>query len=155
MRRVNIHRAELGYDSDDPPGYAAAAARLARELGSQEQSLNLFEIPPGESLCPYHYEYVEEWLLILDGTAHVRVPEGEEKLEAGDLVLFPAGPDGAHKVTNRGEEPVRMIMFSSSQEPAVAVYPDSDKVGVWTGKEGDDWMFHRAAANVPYYEGEV
>jgi hypothetical protein len=48
-----------------------------------------------------------------------------------------------------------MIMFSSSREPAVAVYPDSDKVGLWTGNDADDWMFHRAGAKVPYYEGEV
>jgi uncharacterized cupin superfamily protein len=155
MRRVNIHRAEVSYDEGDPPGYRGAAARLARELGSAEFSLNLFEIPPGESLCPYHYEYVEEWLLILDGSATVRVPAGEEELERGDLVLFPAGPDGAHKLTNNGDAPVRLIMFSSSREPAVAVYPDSDKVGVWTGHDADDWMFQRAAAKVPYYDGEI
>ncbi|HLY47890.1 MAG TPA: cupin domain-containing protein [Solirubrobacteraceae bacterium] len=155
MRRVNLERAELSYDDDDPPGYAAAAVRLAGQLGTEELSINLFEVPPGQSLCPYHYEYVEEWLLILDGTATVRAPDGEVQLERGDLVRFPAGPEGAHKVSNRGEAPVRFIMFSSSREPAVAVYPDSDKVGVWTGNEGDDWMFHRGGAKVPYYEGEI
>jgi uncharacterized cupin superfamily protein len=155
MRRVNLEGIELSYDDDDPPGYAAAAARLAAQLGSEELSINLFEVPPGQSLCPYHYEYVEEWLLVLDGRATVRVPGGEEQLERADLVRFPAGPEGAHKVTNQGQAPVRFIMFSSSREPAVAVYPDSDKVGVWTGNEADDWMFHRAGANVPYYEGET
>jgi uncharacterized cupin superfamily protein len=155
MRRVNLHRAELAYDEDDPAGYAAAASRVARELGSDELSLNLFEVPPGESLCPYHYEYVEEWLLILDGSATVRVPEGEEQVESGDLVLFPAGPEGAHKITNREQQPVRMIMFSSKRQPAVAVYPDSDKVGVWTGNGEDNWMFKRGDAGVGYYEGEI
>lgn len=155
MRRVNVDRAELSYDEDDPPGYAAAAMRVARELGSAELSLNLIEVPAGESLCPYHYEYVEEWLLILDGRATLRVPEGEEEVEKGDLVLFPAGPDGAHKVTNPTDQPVRLIMFSSSREPSVAVYPDSDKVGVWSGNDADRWMFHRRGGNVPYYEGEV
>jgi uncharacterized cupin superfamily protein len=155
VRRANLHRAELRYDDDDPPGYRGAAVRVARELRSDETSLNLFELPAGESLCPYHYEYVEEWLLILEGTATVRAPEGEEDVAPGDLVLFPAGPDGAHKVMNRSDLPVRFVMFSSSREPAVAVYPDSDKVGVWTGNKSDDWMFHRAGANVGYYEGEI
>jgi uncharacterized cupin superfamily protein len=155
VRRVNLERTELSYDEDDPPGYAAAAVRLGGQLGSEELSINLFEVPPGQSLCPYHYEYVEEWLLVLDGAAAVRVPGGEEQLERGDLVLFPSGPEGAHKVTNRGEEPVRFLMFSSSREPAVAVYPDSDKVGVWSGNQDDHWMFHRAGAKVSYYEGEI
>ncbi len=155
MLRVNVNQATPSYDAEDPAGYRGAVARLARELGSEETSLNLFEIPPGESLCPYHYEYVEEWLLILEGTATLRVPDGEERVEVGDLVRFPAGPEGAHKVMNQGREPVRLIMFSSSREPAVAVYPDSDKVGVWTGNDADDWMFHRSGGNVGYYEGEV
>ena len=134
---------------------AAAAIRVARELGSAEFSLNLFEIPPGQSLCPYHYEYVEEWLLILDGALTLRAPEGEELVEKGDVVLFPAGPDGAHKLTNNSDASARLIMFSSNREPAVAVYPDSDKVGIWTGNDADDWMFHRANGKVSYYEGEV
>jgi uncharacterized cupin superfamily protein len=154
VRRVNVFTAELKYDEADPEGYRAAVARLAGELGSVETSLNLFEIPAGEDLCPYHYEYVEEWLLVLDGNAVVRGPEGEEEVGRGDLVWFPPGPDGAHKVMNRSQEPVRLIMFSSSREPSVAVYPDSAKVGVWTPNQEDKWMFRRGDGNVDYYDGE-
>ncbi len=155
MLRVNVFKAEPQFDDADPVGYRGAAKKIGRELGSDELSLNLFEIPAGQSLCPYHYEYVEEWLLILDGSATLRVPEGEEELEPGDLVRFPAGPDGSHKLTNRTDAPVRLIMFSSSHEPAVAVYPDSDKVGVWTPGSGEKWMFRRGEADIDYYDGEV
>ncbi len=155
MFRVNLFSAEVEFDEADPDGYRGAAKRLGRELGSDELGLNLFEIPPGQSLCPYHYEYVEEWLLILDGTATLRDPEGEAELERGDLIRFPPGPDGAHKLTNRGEAPVRLIMFSSSREPSVAVYPDSDKVGVWTPNAEDKWMFRGAQAHLDYYDGET
>ena len=48
-----------------------------------------------------------------------------------DIVCFPAGPDGAHKVSNRQSETARIVIFSTKNEPAVAVYPDSDKIGVW------------------------
>ena len=155
MLRVNVFEAVPEYDEADPVGYRGAAKRLGRELASDELSLNLFEIPAGESLCPYHYEYVEEWLLILEGSVTLRAPEGEEDLTRGDLVRFPPGPDGAHKLTNRTEAPVRLIMFSSSREPSVAVYPDSDKVGVWTPNSQDEWMFRRGGANLGYYDGET
>ncbi len=153
VRRLNLFELQPEYDDADPEVYAAAGSRLAGELGSEELSLNLFEIPPGKSLCPYHYEYVEEWLLVLDGVVTVRVPEGEEQLRRGDLVRFPSGPDGAHKVANQGQEPARLIMFSSTREPSVSVYPDSDKVGVWT--PGEKWMFQRRDGNVDYYTGEA
>jgi uncharacterized cupin superfamily protein len=153
--RVNVNQAKVVYEDDDPAGYRAAAARLARELGAEELSLNLFEIPPGENLCPYHYEYVEEWLLVLEGTATLRLPEGEEQVEKGDLVRFPPGPEGAHKVMNPGQAPVRLIMFSSAREPSVAVYPDSEKVGVWTGNDADHWMFRRSGGDLGYWEGET
>ncbi len=128
--------------------------RLARALEAKELSVNLFEIPPGESLCPYHYEYNEEWLLVLDGDLLLRVPDGEEQIGRGDVVAFPAGPEGAHKLTNRAEAPARIVMFSSAHEPAVAVYPDSDKIGVWSGNDADSFMLRRGDGHVGYFEGE-
>ncbi len=46
-------------------------------------------------------------------------------------------------------------MFSSAREPAVAVYPDSDKIGVWSGNDADKLMVHRRDGSVGYYDGEV
>ena len=76
--------------------------------------MKLFEVPPGESLCPYHYEYVEEWLLVLDGDLAVRTPDGEEPAERGGVSAFPAGPAGAHKLTNAAKAPAKLMMFSSA-----------------------------------------
>jgi hypothetical protein len=45
-------------------------------------------------------------------------------------------------------------MFSSAREPAVAVYPDSDKVGVWPGNSDDELMVRRSDGDVPYFDGE-
>lgn len=98
---------------------------------------------------------MEEWLLVLEGDLVLRQPDGERELHGGDLVCFPPGPDGAHKLTNRGDQVARTIMFSSSREPAVAVYPDSDKIGVWPGQDGDRVMLRRADGRVGYYDGEV
>ena len=154
MKRVNVFDAEYEYDDADPEGYKAAVARVGKEAGGEDLAVKAFEIPPGEALCPYHYEYEEEWLLVLEGTVVVRTPAGEEEAGRGDLVAFPSGPAGAHKTTNTGEETARLLMWSSAREPAVAVYPDSDKIGVWPGNEEDDVMLHRGDGGVDYYEGE-
>ena len=59
-------------------------------------------------------------------------------MRPGDVVCFPVGPDGAHKLTNRGDGTVRLVIFSTKHDPSVAVYPDSDKLGVWPGDERDN-----------------
>ncbi|HWF25892.1 MAG TPA: cupin domain-containing protein [Solirubrobacteraceae bacterium] len=155
MSRANVFDAEFEFDGDDPEGYRAGVARVGQAAGGKELAVKLFELPVGEALCPYHYEYVEEWLLVLDGAVVVRVPDGEEHLKRGELMSFAAGPAGAHKVINGGERTARVLMFSSSHEPAVAVYPDSDKIGVWVPGGADNAMLHRADGNVEYYDGEA
>jgi uncharacterized cupin superfamily protein len=153
--RANVFSASFEYDPSDPEGYRAGVARVGQAAGGEELAAKLFEIPPGESLCPYHYEYVEEWLVVLDGAVDVRRTDGVSAHGRGDVVCFPPGPDGAHKLTNAGPDPARVLMFSSSREPAVAVYPDSDKVGVWVPGGADNVMVHREHGHVGYYDGEA
>jgi uncharacterized cupin superfamily protein len=112
----------------------------------------LNDLSPGGSSCPYHYEY-EEWLLVVEGTVVVRTPEGERTLHRGDLVCFPAGPAGAQDRESRSASRARTWMLSSSRVPAVSVYPDSNKIGVWSGNEADELVFRRDTA-VPWPDGE-
>jgi uncharacterized cupin superfamily protein len=152
---VDVARVQFEYDRDDPEGYRASVVEVGREAGGQELAVRLFEIPPGQSLCPYHYEYVEEWLLVLEGEVMLRTPDGERAGPQGTLECFPAGPAGAHKLTNRGNVRARVLMWSSARVPAVAVYPDSDKIGVWPGTDEDKLMVRRSEGNVGYYDGEA
>jgi uncharacterized cupin superfamily protein len=150
MRRFNVN-APVEYDPE-PDGYRAGYAKLHPEIAAQTLFGGLFELPPGQSGRPYHYESGEEWLLVLAGRVTVRHPEGEDELEAGDLVCFAAGPDGAHKLTNRTDTNARVLLISTRTSPAVAVYPDSDKIGVIA-----DWgerVFVRREAGVDYYDRE-
>jgi uncharacterized cupin superfamily protein len=119
---------------------------VGRALRSSETAMYIYDLSPGQAQCPYHYEYNEEWLLVVAGTIVLREPDGERTLERGDLVCFPSGPPGAHQITNRSESPARTLMFSSSRVPAVSVYPDSNKIGVWPGNESDDLVFRRDTA---------
>jgi len=122
---------------------------VARAFGSKATQMFIYDLEPGSLQCPYHYEYDEEWLLVVDGTVVLRTPDGEHTLQRGDLVGFPAGPAGAHQVMNRSDAPARTLMFSNSRTPAVSVYPDSNKIGVWAGDEENDLVFERGTA-VPW-----
>ena len=154
MRRFNLLTAAYHYPEDTPDGYRRGQARVGEAIGSRRIGGTVYELPPGESPWPYHYELGdEEWLIVLDGRVAVRTPEGEEELERGDVVCFPEGADGAHKVVNRADETARVLMLSTRRAPAVAVYPDSDKVGVFTDDPGATVMVRRAS-NVDYWDGE-
>jgi len=126
---------------------------VGRALASTETLMFIYDLAPGQASSPYHFEYDEEWLLVVDGTIVVRTPDGEHTLERGDVVCFSPGPAGAHKVMNRSESPARTLMFSSARAPAVSVYPDSDKIGVWPGDGENDLVFRRRSA-VPWSDGE-
>ena len=154
MRRINIDSPEFEYDGNDPEGVRAGMAKLGKLLGAEESGISVYELPPGQAVCPYHYECgEEEWLLVLSGNPTVRHPDGEEALAPWDVVWFPRGPEGAHGVRNDGEETARVLMFSTVAFPTATVYPDSGKVGIWTGDPEVDGTFRRASA-VEYFDGE-
>ncbi|MFT3864880.1 MAG: cupin domain-containing protein [Solirubrobacterales bacterium] len=155
MKRVNITDPEFTWDESDPEGFRAGMARIGKVLGAKETGVSVYELPPGQAICPYHYECgEEEWLLVLAGNPTLRTPEGEERLDPWDVVCFPRGPEGAHAVRNGTEETVRVLMFSTVVALTATVYPDSDKVGIWTGDPATDLLVRRSSA-VDYYDGEV
>jgi uncharacterized cupin superfamily protein len=155
VRRANLHELELTYDNDDPNGYETGYARIGDAIGASMLGASLYLLAEGQSVCPYHYEYGnEEWLIVLAGTPVLRHPDGEDELKPGDVVCFPVGPEGAHKVTNRRAEDARIVVLSTKNDPAVVVYPDSDKIGLWPGERGDNLMVRRES-NVDYWDREL
>jgi uncharacterized cupin superfamily protein len=85
------------------PGFNWRRKRVAGEqLGA-----SLYELPPGESTFPYHYELGnDELLVVVSGRPTLRSPDGDRELEPGDCVLFPSGPEGAHQLSNRTDDAV-------------------------------------------------
>ncbi len=129
---MNLFDAEVNFDEDVPPGYLAGDRRLAPELGGQQIAFNIFELPSGQSLCPYHYEDgCEEWIIVLTGRLMLRTADGEQEMGPWDCAFCPAGEAGAHKTSNPFDEPCRLVIWSNSLDPAIAIYPDSNKVGIW------------------------
>ena len=155
LRRVNLFRAGVEDMPERRDGYRLAYARLGPQIGAAKIGATVYELPPGQSTFPYHYEHgCEEWLLVVAGRPTLRHPGGEDELEPGDLVCFSEGPEGAHKVTNSTNEAARVVILSTKASPAVAVYPDSDKIGVFTEDEADDVMIRRESS-VDYWDREL
>jgi uncharacterized cupin superfamily protein len=154
MRRVSLSDPTFTYEAEDPEGFRSGLFRLGRDLGAQETGTSLYELPPGQAVCPFHYEYgEEEWALVLEGRPSVRTPEGTEQAEPLDVVFFPKGPAGAHQIRNETDARVRILMWSNVVYPTATAYPDSDKVGVWTGDKNEDLMVERSS-KVDYFHGE-
>jgi uncharacterized cupin superfamily protein len=155
MPHVNIADPEFVYDPDDPEGYKTGMFRFGKQLGAQRTGTSVYELPPGQAICPYHYEYgEEEWALVLSGRPALRTPAGMSTLSPMDVVFFPIGADGAHQIRNETDDPVRVMMWSQIVHPSATAYPDSDKVGIWTGVEGENVLVVRSS-EVDYYHGEA
>lgn len=133
-------------------GYEYTRRDFVRRGQARQCVVNVYEIPPGKSAYPYHYHLQdEEVFYIVSGQGTLRTTEGERPVRAGELLLFPAGEGGAHKLTNTGAEPLLYIDFDTANDLDAALYPDSGKMGVW-GK-GANKVF-RLSEEAGYYEGE-
>ena len=98
--------------------------RLVREEG-RPLAAAVWELPPGSEGMPYHFHHgTEEYLIVLTGTATLRTPEGERELAPGDVAHFSPGPDGAHTVLNRSDEPLRYVMVGAHASPDIVEYLD-------------------------------
>jgi uncharacterized cupin superfamily protein len=152
---INVFDVEPAYRDGAPLAYARGAVQIGPLVGASLLGASVYELPAGVSVCPYHYEYGrEEWLLVLAGRPTLRMPEEERELGPGDVVCFREGRAGAHKVTNRGDDTARVMIFSTKQMPVVFVYPDSDKLAVGVGNP-DDYLIVRRSSGVDYFDGEV
>ena len=121
--------------------------------GATNTLVSVYEIPPGKSAYPYHYHHKnEETFYILSGEGILRTPDGERRVTAGELLFFTTGPEGAHKLTNSSTtENLVYIDFDVVHDVDIAVYPDSNKIGVW-GK-GINKLYPQNG-DVEYYHGE-
>jgi uncharacterized cupin superfamily protein len=154
MTVYNIFTGELDIPPDpaDPPGYACSARRVGAVIGATRLGMSIYELPTGQAICPYHFEWTdEEWLIVLAGRPTLRTPDGEQVLTPGDTVCFPQGPAGAHFVHNHEDETARVAILSTKSGVGIAEYPDSDKIGVWAD---DTHYMLRRSDHLDYWDGE-
>lgn len=144
---------------DVPAAFCTRHFQVGREAGARELGASVYELAPGEASFPLHLHHGnEEMLVVLSGRPTLRTLDGARALEAGEVVAFPAGRAGAHRVDNESSEPVRILVLSTMRSPDIVEYPDSGKVGVRNPApaEGERLRlnFLRDSA-VGYWEGEA
>jgi uncharacterized cupin superfamily protein len=128
----NVFEPEWEHEMEAP--FSVRAQRVGAGAGAQDLGATLYEIDPGGAVSPYHAHHAnEEMLIVLDGTPSLRTPDGVRELERGDLVAFPAGPAGAHRVFNESEAPARVLLLSTMVFPEVAEHLDTSTVLAMTG----------------------
>jgi uncharacterized cupin superfamily protein len=121
--------------------------RLAAAAGAADLGCTVYELDPGAQAVPYHMHHgQEELLIVLSGTPELRTPAGTRTLEAGTVVAFPAGPDGAHRLRNAAAVPCRYLMVSTMRFPEVAEQLDTGTV-LAMPHPGAGWAFPEGSAD--------
>jgi uncharacterized cupin superfamily protein len=155
MSAISTTDAAWEFEIEEP--FVLRAARIGRQAGARRLGASLYELGPGAIGSPYHVHHAnEELLVVLSGTPTVRRPDGRHRLAPGDLIAFPPGRDGAHRVENDSDEPARVLIISTMQFPDVAEHLDSGKVLAITGPPPDtgEFLAFRRADAVEILEGE-
>ncbi len=148
MDIFNLFHGELD-DTEDEPGFEWRGATVGPKLGARLLGMSIYELGDGQRICPYHFHWgSEEWLIVLEGEPTVRTPKSEQTLQPGDVACFPAGPEGAHSVAG----PAKVAMLSNEgMQLDVTEYPDSEKIGLWSGKSR---FLIRRGPTAEYYDDE-
>ena len=157
----NLHEPEWDAEQDRPP-FRWRRARLGRQAGGQRLGASLFELAPGAASFPLHFHHAnEELLVVVAGRPTLRELEGERELAPGEVVAFPAGRAGAHRLDNRSDETVRVLVVSTMVGPDAVEYPDTGKVRIAGPPPGSDRskddlvLTFRVEDSVDYFEGEA
>jgi uncharacterized cupin superfamily protein len=129
----NLHQPEWDAEMPDAP-FRAKAMRAGAHAGAREIGATLYEIDAGGTISPYHAHHAnEELLVVLAGSPEVRTPGGTRRLEAGAVVAFPRGEEGAHAVSNPGPDAARILVVSTMHFPDVAEHLDTGALLAITG----------------------
>ena len=128
--------------------------RLILPRPGNQCTVAIMEIPPLKTAYPCHYhQAVTEVFYIISGLGKLETPDGDHQVTAGDVIIFPPGPDGAHKIWNASASEPLVYFDCDTVAPADVVhYPHSGKVGMIVN--GTPTAYHRNADAVTYYDGE-
>ena len=117
---ANVLKPEFDAERDEPP-FRWRRAKLAQQAGARELGASLFEVPAGAATFPLHAHFAnEELLIVLSGRPTLTGRDGDSReLEPGEVVAFPAGRAGAHRLDNETGEPLRILIVSTMKAPEI------------------------------------
>ena len=118
--------------------------------GGTHVGVSMEVLAPGRQTWPAHFHMLEEeHLLVLEGSATLRLGLRTYELSEGHYVCFPAGQKAGHTFINHTDKPFRYLVIGERNPNEVVVYTDSGRVGVRALGEG-----YRRSATLQYWEGE-
>lgn len=161
MSRPNVNNPHWDAEQDEGP-FRWRRSRLGKQAGARELGASVFELPAGASTFPLHAHHAnEELLVVLAGRPTLRTTEGERTLEEGEVVSCVTGRMGAHRIDNRTDEPVRVLIVSTMVAPEVVEHLDSEKVYARNYPPGADpppdavEVMVKREDNREFFEGEI
>lgn len=112
------------------PYDAVVEGRTKRQLGEafglRNFGVNLTEIAPNTQTSLLHrHTLQDEFVYVLDGYPTLVTEEGEQELEPGMCVGFPAAGI-AHCLINRSDAPVRILEVGDRTPGDLPEYPEAD-----------------------------
>jgi uncharacterized cupin superfamily protein len=142
--------------------FAFVRRQLGAAAGGRGLGASLMELPPGKAAWPSHFHCAnEEAVFVIQGTGELRIGDQRVPLRAGDYVALPPSPQAAHQIYNGSGAPLVYLAVSTMIPTDIAVYPASDKIGVFGGaapggpkQERFVAGFFRRADAVDYWDGE-
>jgi uncharacterized cupin superfamily protein len=135
---ANVYEPDWDAERDEPP-YRWRRARIGRQTGARQLGASLFEVPPGAATFPLHVHYAnEELLVVVAGRPTLHTLTEARALAPGEVVACPAGRDGAHRLTNDTDEPVRVLIVSTMHAPDINEFPEAGEFWVRDYVPGTD-----------------
>jgi uncharacterized cupin superfamily protein len=114
--------------------FECEVAWVAHAIGSQKLGFNITVIPPGKRAFPYHAHHAnEEMFYVLAGEGSIRIAGKSHRIKKGDFISLPPGAESAHQIVNDSPKPLRYLAVSTMEVPEVVEYPESGKMGIFTG----------------------
>ena len=107
-------------------------ARLAAAAGSQRLGASIVELASGTLSSPITFITPTRKPPIVLKCTPRRTPDGLRELQPGEVVSFPCGAEGAHRLRNASSEPCRLLFMSEMNFPDIVTYPTASTLLVIT-----------------------
>jgi uncharacterized cupin superfamily protein len=148
FKQQDIEYNEL--QSDLTPFSWYSSPRLSDIVKSRDLYFNMRKLDPDKYSYPYHFHHnAEEVLVILEGAATLRTPNGFEIVKKGDILFFEKGDTSTHQLYNHTSEPCLYFDLRTKNKFDVAEFPDTNKVILGQATE----IFVKGD-HVDYFKGE-
>ncbi len=127
-----------------------SSPRLSALGASKDMFFNIRKLDPDKYSYPYHFHRnAEELIIVFEGSATLRTPDGLKIITKGDIIFFEMGSSSAHQIYNHTSTPCMYFDLRTNNGLDVAEFPDSHKIII-----GPEMDIFEKGIQVDYFKGE-